>query len=97
MSMKEKRGLQSLTPREWTVWESLSRAGTLREVAERLGISKGSLWKHKASLQYKTECGTRAELAALYLREMRPVETRDGFPIDSFEPEGGMGFYRHGI
>jgi DNA-binding NarL/FixJ family response regulator len=61
--------LDRLTPREREVFQLLALGKANKEVAEVLGLSLGTVKKHRENLQRKLECRSGAEIARLAIRE----------------------------
>ena len=60
---------ESLTPREREVFQLLALGKANKEVAAMLGLSLGTVKKHRENLQRKLDCHSAAELARLAIRE----------------------------
>lgn len=58
-----------LTPREREVFQLLALGKANKEVAAMLGLSLGTVKKHRENLQRKLDCHSAAELARLAIRE----------------------------
>ncbi len=58
-----------LTPREREVFQMLAIGKANKEVAALLGLSLGTVKKHRENLQRKLDCHSAAELARLAIRE----------------------------
>lgn len=65
----ESSALQVLTPREREVFQLLALGKANKEVAALLGLSLGTVKKHRENLQRKLDCHSAAELARLAIRE----------------------------
>jgi DNA-binding NarL/FixJ family response regulator len=65
----ETSALVSLTPREREVFQLLALGKANKEVASLLGLSLGTVKKHRENLQRKLDCHSAAELARLAIRE----------------------------
>lgn len=61
--------LSALTPREREVFQLLALGKANKEVAALLGLSLGTVKKHRENLQRKLDCHSAAELARLAIRE----------------------------
>lgn len=61
--------LSVLTPREREVFQLLALGKANKEVAAMLGLSLGTVKKHRENLQRKLDCHSAAELARLAIRE----------------------------
>ncbi len=61
--------LAALTPREREVFQLLALGKANKEVAAQLGLSLGTVKKHRENLQRKLDCHSAAELARLAIRE----------------------------
>ncbi len=61
--------LAVLTPREREVFQLLAVGKANKEVAAMLGLSLGTVKKHRENLQRKLDCHSAAELARLAIRE----------------------------
>ena len=61
--------IDSLTPREREVFQLLAIGKANKEVAFQLGVSLGTVKKHRENLQRKLDCHSAAELARLAIRE----------------------------
>ena len=61
--------LTVLTPREREVFQLLAVGKANKEVAAMLGLSLGTVKKHRENLQRKLDCHSAAELARLAIRE----------------------------
>jgi len=61
--------LSVLTPREREVFQLLALGKANKEVAAMLGLSLGTVKKHRENLQHKLNCHSAAELARLAIRE----------------------------
>ncbi len=61
--------LSDLTPREREVFQLLALGKANKEVASMLGLSLGTVKKHRENLQRKLDCHSAAELARLAIRE----------------------------
>jgi DNA-binding NarL/FixJ family response regulator len=61
--------LAVLTPREREVFQLLALGKANKEVAAMLGLSLGTVKKHRENLQRKLDCHSAAELARLAIRE----------------------------
>lgn len=61
--------LAILTPREREVFQLLAVGKANKEVAAMLGLSLGTVKKHRENLQRKLDCHSAAELARLAIRE----------------------------
>jgi DNA-binding NarL/FixJ family response regulator len=61
--------LGPLTPRERQVFLLVAQGRTNKEAAEALGLSLGTVKKHRENLQRKLGCHSAAELARLAIRE----------------------------
>ena len=61
--------LSGLTPREREVFQLLALDKANKEVASMLGLSLGTVKKHRENLQRKLDCHSAAELARLAIRE----------------------------
>lgn len=64
-----KSRLGKLTPREREVFQLLALGRSNKEVAFQLGISPGTVKKHRENLQAKLDCHSAAELARMAIRE----------------------------
>jgi DNA-binding NarL/FixJ family response regulator len=64
-----KTRLAALTPREREVFQLLALGRSNKEVAFKLGISPGTVKKHRENLQAKLDCHSAAELARMAMRE----------------------------
>jgi len=65
----ESTALSVLTPREREVFQLLALGKANKEVAAMLGLSLGTVKKHRENLQRKLDCHSAAELARLAIRE----------------------------
>lgn len=65
----ESSALSVLTPREREVFQLLALGKANKEVAAMLGLSLGTVKKHRENLQRKLDCHSAAELARLAIRE----------------------------
>lgn len=65
----ESSALSALTPREREVFQLLALGKANKEVAALLGLSLGTVKKHRENLQRKLDCHSAAELARLAIRE----------------------------
>lgn len=65
----ESNTLTVLTPREREVFQLLAVGKANKEVAAMLGLSLGTVKKHRENLQRKLDCHSAAELARLAIRE----------------------------
>ncbi|MBP8300809.1 MAG: response regulator transcription factor, partial [Planctomycetes bacterium] len=65
----ESSALAVLTPREREVFQLLALGKANKEVAALLGLSLGTVKKHRENLQRKLDCHSAAELARLAIRE----------------------------
>jgi len=65
----ESSALGVLTPREREVFQLLALGKANKEVAAMLGLSLGTVKKHRENLQRKLDCHSAAELARLAIRE----------------------------
>ncbi|MBL8726534.1 MAG: response regulator transcription factor [Planctomycetes bacterium] len=65
----ESSALAALTPREREVFQLLALGKANKEVAALLGLSLGTVKKHRENLQRKLDCHSAAELARLAIRE----------------------------
>lgn len=65
----EPGALSALTPREREVFQLLALGKANKEVAAMLGLSLGTVKKHRENLQRKLDCHSAAELARLAIRE----------------------------
>jgi two-component system nitrate/nitrite response regulator NarL len=65
----ESTALGQLTPREREVFQLLALGRANKEVAAMLGLSLGTVKKHRENLQRKLDCHSAAELARLAIRE----------------------------
>ena len=65
----ESTTLGVLTPREREVFQLLALGRANKEVAAMLGLSLGTVKKHRENLQRKLDCHSAAELARLAIRE----------------------------
>lgn len=65
----ETSALVALTPREREVFQLLALGKANKEVAALLGLSLGTVKKHRENLQRKLDCHSAAELARLAIRE----------------------------
>lgn len=65
----ESSALATLTPREREVFQLLALGKANKEVAALLGLSLGTVKKHRENLQRKLDCHSAAELARLAIRE----------------------------
>jgi len=65
----ETSALTALTPREREVFQLLALGKANKEVASLLGLSLGTVKKHRENLQRKLDCHSAAELARLAIRE----------------------------
>lgn len=65
----EPSALAVLTPREREVFQLLAIGKANKEVAAMLGLSLGTVKKHRENLQRKLDCHSAAELARLAIRE----------------------------
>jgi DNA-binding NarL/FixJ family response regulator len=65
----EASALGELTPREREVFQLLALGKANKEVAALLGLSLGTVKKHRENLQRKLDCHSAAELARLAIRE----------------------------
>jgi DNA-binding NarL/FixJ family response regulator len=65
----ETSSLAVLTPREREVFQLLALGKANKEVAALLGLSLGTVKKHRENLQRKLDCHSAAELARLAIRE----------------------------
>ncbi|MFY9341289.1 MAG: response regulator transcription factor [Planctomycetota bacterium] len=65
----EASALAALTPREREVFQLLALGKANKEVAAQLGLSLGTVKKHRENLQRKLDCHSAAELARLAIRE----------------------------
>ena len=65
----ESSALSVLTPREREVFQLLALGKANKEVAALLGLSLGTVKKHRENLQRKLDCHSAAELARLAIRE----------------------------
>lgn len=65
----ESAALSVLTPREREVFQLLALGKANKEVAAMLGLSLGTVKKHRENLQRKLDCHSAAELARLAIRE----------------------------
>jgi DNA-binding NarL/FixJ family response regulator len=61
--------LSVLTPREREVFQLLALGKANKEVAALLGLSLGTVKKHRENLQRKLDCHSAEELARLAIRE----------------------------
>jgi DNA-binding NarL/FixJ family response regulator len=61
--------LAALTPREREVFQLLAVGKANKQVAAMLGLSLGTVKKHRENLQRKLDCHSAAELARLAIRE----------------------------
>lgn len=61
--------LSVLTPREREVFQLLAVGKANKEVAAVLGLSLGTIKKHRENLQRKLDCHSSAEIARLAIRE----------------------------
>jgi DNA-binding NarL/FixJ family response regulator len=61
--------LEQMTSREREVFQLLAVGKSNKEVAHELGISLGTVKKHRENLQRKLDCHSAAELARLAIRE----------------------------
>lgn len=61
--------LESLTPREREVFQLLALGKSNKEIAKALGMSLGTVKKHRENLQRKLNCHSTAEMALLAIRE----------------------------
>lgn len=61
--------LAVLTPREREVFQLLALGKANKEVAAMLGLSLGTVKKHRENLQRKLDCHSAAEMARLAIRE----------------------------
>jgi DNA-binding NarL/FixJ family response regulator len=66
---EEASALAVLTPREREVFQLLALGKANKEVAAALGLSLGTVKKHRENLQRKLDCHSAAELARLAIRE----------------------------
>lgn len=69
MPQSENSALAVLTPREREVFQLLALGKANKEVAAALGLSLGTVKKHRENLQRKLDCHSPAELARLAIRE----------------------------
>lgn len=69
MPTSENSALAVLTPREREVFQLLALGKANKEVAAALGLSLGTVKKHRENLQRKLDCHSPAELARLAIRE----------------------------
>lgn len=65
----EPNALAALTPREREVFQLLALGKANKEVASQLGLSLGTVKKHRENLQRKLDCHSAAEVARLAIRE----------------------------
>jgi DNA-binding NarL/FixJ family response regulator len=65
----DRGALAALTPREREVFQLLAVGKANKEVAAMLGLSLGTVKKHRENLQRKLDCHSAAELARLAIRE----------------------------
>jgi DNA-binding NarL/FixJ family response regulator len=65
----ESTTLGALTPREREVFQLLALGKANKEVAAMLGLSLGTVKKHRENLQRKLDCHSAAELARTAIRE----------------------------
>jgi DNA-binding NarL/FixJ family response regulator len=65
----DSNALSVLTPREREVFQLLAVGKANKEVAAMLGLSLGTVKKHRENLQRKLDCHSAAELARLAIRE----------------------------
>jgi len=61
--------IEQMTSREREVFQLLAVGKSNKEVAHALGISLGTVKKHRENLQRKLDCHSAAELARLAIRE----------------------------
>jgi DNA-binding NarL/FixJ family response regulator len=61
--------LEVLTPREREVFQLLAIGKANKDIAEALGLSLGTVKKHRENLQRKLDCHSPADLARLAIRE----------------------------
>lgn len=61
--------LASLTPREREVFQLIAIGKPNKEIASVLGLSLGTVKKHRENLQRKLDCRSAAEMARLAIRE----------------------------
>ena len=66
---EEASPLSVLTPREREVFQLLAVGKANKEVAADLGLSLGTIKKHRENLQRKLDCHSSAEIARLAIRE----------------------------
>jgi len=68
-ALGDTNSLAILTPREREVFQLLAVGKANKEVAAMLGLSLGTVKKHRENLQRKLDCHSAAELARLAIRE----------------------------
>ncbi len=69
MPQNDASAISVLTPREREVFQLLALGKANKEVAATLGLSLGTVKKHRENLQRKLDCHSPAELARLAIRE----------------------------
>jgi DNA-binding NarL/FixJ family response regulator len=67
--LADSTALSVLTPREREVFQLLALGKANKEVASMLGLSLGTVKKHRENLQRKLDCHSAAELARLAIKE----------------------------
>ncbi|HSM27090.1 MAG TPA: response regulator transcription factor, partial [Thioalkalivibrio sp.] len=65
----DQSGLQSLSQREFEVFEHLATGRSVKEIAEMLHLSPKTVHVHRSNLMHKLEVSNATELVAIAIRE----------------------------